>query len=175
MTARVRDYIVGCDPGFAHLGLVVCERLPDNKLSVVRALVAVTDPTGLGFVEDCLQRIQVLTTLVTEVITSSCDIRYLVIEAFSPPRNSGTAFRIGFGYGMVVGMATAEDIPTVAVRPQAVRKALGYESKLEAIRWAETNYPEITTLAAWKKKSTREHLADALAVAHVAASQGRLP
>lgn len=175
MTASVRDYIVGCDPGFAHLGLVVCERLTDDKLSVIHGVVAVTEPTGRGFVKDCLQRIQVLTTLVTEVLTSTCNISYLVIEAFSPPRNSGTAFRIGFGYGMVVGAATAEDIPIVAIRPQAVRKALGYESKLEAIRWAETTYPEIKTLAAWKKKSTREHLADALAVAHVAVSQGRLP
>ncbi len=175
MSFCVPEYIVGCDPGFAHLGLVVCERSEDNKLSVVQALVGTTEPTGRGFVEDCLQRIQVLTTLVTEVFTSIRQPSYLVIEAFSPPRNSGTAFRIGFGYGMVVGAATAEDIPIGAIRPQAVRKALGYESKLEAIRWAETTYPEIKTLAAWKKKSTREHLADALAVAHVAVSQGRLP
>ena len=158
MTIRV----LGIDPGLAHCGLAILD-----GVTVVEAHTFVTKPSTKK------QHVHVSHDTIRRARELSGRLRYLMmgihivaIEGISMPRHASSAGKLCLAFGVIASLCESLGLPLIQFSPQEVKAYFGTKKgKDTRVEKAMEMYPHLFkgTLAEW-----REHMADAIGVAHLA-------
>lgn len=155
--------IIGCDPGFAALGLARLDLAADAEqvgaLAVARTAPSPRKASVLA-ASDNLRRLGELHRALEAMIDPS--VICIASESMSWPRNAGAAVKIAMVWGLISAVAGRHGLPIVLVSPQDLKARLtgSRSATKEAVQEAlQARYGVIH----WPSPpSTVEHCADAL-------------
>ena len=169
-------HILGVDPGFANIGLVVV-KLKSNKEFVkhVEAFVTKKSPkkTRVLTTDDNLMRAKQIARRLRE-LDRKYRFRGIAAEAMSFPRNASAAAKMSLAWGVLADLSEGAGIPIIQARPQAIRAALGLQPKKAEGKDSAKNRTQVALRKRFKKfaslversgipKGRWEHCYDALA------------
>lgn len=164
--------ILGVDVGFASIGVALLVHR-DGAWHVAALSVVETKPTAkkrkVLAVEDNIRRAQEIGAAI-DGFRSLAGVVAIASEAFSPPRSSSVASKIGMMVGVLSEIARANRIPFLQATPQTVKMAVCKSrkaSKEEVEAAIRGLYLDANDLLDRIVPSKREHAADALAAVHV--------
>ena len=113
--------IVGCDPGFASMGLALV-RLSDARPLVVEVEVIQTAKANkkqnILSSEDNVERARKLVRLFSTWLVPA---QLIGAESMSFARNAGAAHKVGIAWGVIVAVAEREHVPICQTSPQDVK------------------------------------------------------
>ena len=161
----MRPLIVGVDIGFAHLGIVKAELMPQG-FTVISTDVICTEKSdkkrGVKAADDNIRRV----TEIAEHLGRWIDDQIIVVcaEALSLPRNASAASKISLAFGALATVSALSNVPIIQASPQEVKIAVTGKktaSKAEMIAEIKKRHTKIK----WPTpKSLEEHVADATSV-----------
>lgn len=172
--------ILGLDTGLGHFGYAVLS-FHRSESSGRLALTAAGGPVfsvittnksdkkrQVAATEDNIRRCRELTPPLLRLIhpSSGLNVRALIVEAMSFPRNASAVAKIGMAFGVVAILSEVFNLPVVQLSPQEVKKRLcGRQnaSKEEIQSVVSLLYPMTVGVVS---NGLAEHAYDALAVAH---------
>lgn len=178
--------VVGIDPGFAALGVVLAE-LPRGIESPIFTKVGVMSTSkckDLSAGQDLISRASDLELDLSHFVDEgydTTDVYGVAVEAFSRPPNVGSAIKLGASHGVIAALISRWQPDVVYVeQPQHIRKRVMNIAKGKAPPEEEVhanllvNYPELGRLLEGRRKADRPHILDAAAAVVAAFREGRL-
>jgi len=171
--------IVGIDPGFANLGVVIASkpRQIDDVVFTKVGCMKTSPCKELSAAQDLILRSDDLTYNLRYFVRGGGDsdgeypsVYAMCVEGFSRPPNVISAIKLGASHG-AIGCLVSEWQPEVVVveQPQAIRKAvMGVEKgktppEDEVHAFLLERYPELAQLLETHNKGDRPHILDAAA------------
>jgi crossover junction endodeoxyribonuclease RuvC len=162
--------VIGCDPGFGHLGAAVVELSPKHALVLAlhHSSTEKSDKKRSVYAsDDNLRRAQELSVSLENLIAAYHPVA-LCVEAMSFPRNASSAQKVGIAWGVIASLARQYGLPVLQQSPQAIKLAVcgRKDASKEDVQAAlHTRYSNLTALDKTAKltKTVREHPYDALA------------
>lgn len=160
--------VLGCDPGFASFGWALVDVGPTSEVLVDLGVIR-TEPSarraGTLASGDHVRRMRQIGGALDAIEDEHGIVRAVCSEAYSQPRNAGSAVKLGFGWGVLVHWS--DERPIVQASPQAVKlhaaglKSASKEQVEAAIRrhWSAGG-----AMLDALPRTVREHAADAVAV-----------
>lgn len=177
--------IVGIDPGFAALGVVVAAQPRGiDDLVFLRVGCMKTSKCGdLSAGQDLIMRADDLATDLAYFVEQghTPDVYAVCVEGFSRPPNVGSAIKLGASHG-VIASCIARWLPEVVYveQPQHIRKRVLDIEKGRTPAEEDVHahllerYPELAQLLEGGRKGDRPHILDAAAAVVAAYKEGRL-
>lgn len=171
-------HILGVDPGFAYVGLVVV-KLRGLHVFVKHAEVFTTKKASkkqrVLATDDNLHRAKQIARRLSD-LDKLYRIRGIAAEAMSFPRNASAAAKVSLCWGVLSCFSEVANVPILQARPQEIRAALGLKpvkgetkgdkkTKTQAKLNARFGKFVSRVAAAGIPKSQHEHVYDALAAA----------
>lgn len=169
MSGSVR--ILGIDPGFASIGVVIVEVSSAIKPALLYGDVWHTSKSAkkqqVLAAHDNVRR----TRLVARQFLSLIDqfqVKLIAAEYMSFPRNASNAAKMALCWGAIGTICEVRDpMPLLQASPQNVKKSLcgsADASKEDVWKAACMHYPNLEAMLEAQAKADREHLGDAAAV-----------
>jgi Holliday junction resolvasome RuvABC endonuclease subunit len=153
--------LVGLDIGFAHLGIVKAELMPQS-IKILDAKVILTEKSDkkreVKAADDNIRR----TAELASELYSWLDEEVVAIcaESQSWPRNSSACSKLGMSWGVVTTLSVLEDIPIIQSSPQEIKLAVAGTKSASKLQVIEQRFPKMK----WPTRSAhKEHVADATA------------
>ena len=119
-------FLLGVDPGLAHLGIAVVE-VRASVLRPVYGTVVTTEKTaakrGVYAADDNFRRMRELFAALDGVARRH-NVAAVAHEAVSMPRNAAAAAKIASSVGVLAALCELRGMPTVQASPQAIKKAI---------------------------------------------------
>jgi len=158
--------VLGCDPGFASLGLATVDIGPTSE-RLVDCWVVRTEPSAkkrdTRQSEDLARRARELAAHLERAVVAH-QPAVVCAETMSWPRDMKAATRVALAWGALCAVLERHGIPLVQASPQEIKKTLcGRKgaSKGDIALAVERRFPDVT----WPSQATlQEHAADAIAV-----------
>lgn len=179
--------IVGIDPGFANLGVVIASKPRQiNDVVFVKVGCMRTSPCKeLSAAQDLVMRADDLAADLRYFVEEGkeyADVYAVCVEGFSRPPSVTSAIKLGASHGVIGGLI-ADWCPEVIYvdQPQAIRKeVMGVEKgktppEDEVHAFLLARYPELAQLLEPHNKGDFPHILDAAACVVAAYKRGRLP
>jgi Holliday junction resolvasome RuvABC endonuclease subunit len=122
---RKHEVILGVDPGFANVGVVVAQLREDDGLRLLHAETVVTerDRDQKDRAEDDRRRVLEIVEGVMGVVRKY-GATLAVLEAPSLPRDGRTKYVLGLAYGAMWGALQADGVEVQELRPQTIKARL---------------------------------------------------
>lgn len=178
--------IVGIDPGFAELGVVIASkpRQIDDVVFVKVGCMRTSKCADLSAGQDLISRASDLEADLGYFVAGGApftDVFAVCCEGFSRPPNVGSAIKLGASHGVIGGLVSRWVPEVVYVeQPQHIRKrVLDVEKgktppEADVHEWLLARYPELADLMKDMRKGARPHILDAAAAVVAAFKEGRL-
>lgn len=177
--------IVGIDPGFANLGVVIAEQPKGLDVVFTKVGCMKTSPCkGLSAAQDLVMRADDLALDLRYFVEEGAwhaDVYAMCVEGFSRPPSVTSAIKLGASHGVIGGLI-ADWCPEVIYvdQPQAIRKlVMGVEKgktppEEKVHKYLLERYPELGKLLEGRNKGDIPHILDAAACVVAAYNMGRL-
>lgn len=169
--------VAGCDPGFRFLGIAVLEKNQD-QVTLLEVKVVETKKGNkkgmrdLRVAADDQRRLKEFWDAIGEVLQRQ-KVTALGVEGYAPwpGQTGGSAWKVGFGFQMVVCCGWAHGLLPMVFRPDDLKRRLlgqnsGTKGEVEAaLRSTVAGFEEALEAI---PKTKREHAADAVGHAYLA-------
>lgn len=177
--------IVGVDPGFANLGVVIAEKPPGLDVVFIKVGCMRTSlRKELSAAQDLVMRAGNLAANLRYFVEGGkedADVYAVCVEGFSRPPSVTSAIKLGASHGIIGGLI-ADWCPEVIYvdQPQAIRKLVmgsgkGKTPPEEKVHeYLLFRYPELGKLLEGRNKGDIPHILDAAACVAAAYIMGRI-
>lgn len=159
--------VLGCDPGFASFGWALFDVSATREvlldLGVIRTEPSARKSATLA-AADHLRRIREIHRELCHIEEEHGTIDAVAAEAYSQPRNAGSAVKLGFGWGTLGAWADARRLPVAHASPQKIKqRATGIKSasKEQVEAAIRRQWPAAGAMLDALPRTVREHAADA--------------
>lgn len=149
---------IGIDPG--KQGAIAC--LDDKKITIT---ATIDDIPTIGKLYDINGVYEILKK------ATALEISFCVIEKqqVMPKQGSVSGFTIGFGYGILIGILKALEIPFQEVRPSVWKKTFSLtKDKSKSITTAQSLFPNLADQFVTKRGRALDGRAEAILLAEYA-------
>jgi crossover junction endodeoxyribonuclease RuvC len=152
-------FIVSIDPGFANVGYVVYNT--ESKSIVSSGVIRTKRDAQALARDDNLARFNTIYQAILNIFPK--DTRCLVVESMSQPRDSRASWKLALGWGAVLAVAYAKNLPVYQITPMDLKFAMTGNKKASKDDVIASIRKRRNDVSWPKQKDAHEHVADATA------------